>query len=619
MSAKNARWLFVITSLIIVALALGACGPAATPEPTKAPTTAPPTVAPTSPPAAQASPTPAPPAATPTPAALAAGRCGTLRILYWQAVTILNSHLAQGTKDFDGSRLVIEPLAAIPADGVPVPILAAEVPTAANGGIAKDFSSITWKLKQGVKWSDGTDFTADDVIFTYKYASDEKTAATTAGTFENIKTIEAPDKFTVKITWKEPNPNSYEAFVTGLGQILQKKQFEPFIGEKYKDGPNLNPIGTGPFKIREAKPNDVVTYDMNPLYRDFSKGKPCFREVIFKGGGDAPSAAKAVFQTGDIDYGWNLQVEASVLVPMASAADSKGTLVAATSPNLERLLINRTNPDPALGDKRGEPDQPHPFLADLNVRKALAMVIDTTEMAKQLYGPAGDGTCIVLNTPPNLVSKNITCSKADTAAFAAANSLLDAAGWTKGSDGIRHKVVGGKDVKMKIVYQTTVNALRQKEQAFVKDAWSKLGVDVELKSVQAGVFFSSDEANADTAAKFWTDVEMFTNGPESPDPTNYLKGWTCGEIKTKAAKWSGNNYERWCNKDYDALWTQLTKETDPAKRNDLAIKMNDLLINDVVIIPLVARKSVSGYSKALKGIAISGWDSEMWNIADWTK
>jgi peptide/nickel transport system substrate-binding protein len=626
----------MIASLIIVSLALGACGAPATP--TAAPTAAPvaasptpaapatqPTTAPAQPTTAAAQPTtpPAAPTATAAPAAKKAGDCGSLKILYWQAATILNTHLSQGTKDFDAGRLILEPLLAIDGTGTAVAVLAAEVPTVANNGVAKDFTSVTFKLKQGVKWSDGTDFTSDDVVFTYQYVADEKTAATTSQTVANIKTVEAPDKYTVKITWTEPNPNSYEAFTTGLGNIIQKKQFSPFIGVKSKDGPNLAPIGTGPFKVREMKPGDVVTYDMNPNYRDIDKGKPCFKDVTFKGGGDAASAAKAVFQTGETDYGWNLQVEASVLVPMSAAADSKGTLVAATSPNLERLLLNRTSVDPALGDKRGEPvdkgGKAHPFLSDLNVRKALAMVINTQVMAQQLYGPAGDGTCIILNTPAVLVSKNITCSKADDAAIAGANKLLDDAGWVKGGDGVRHKTVDGKDVKMHIVYQTTVNSLRQKEQAFVKDAWSKIGVETELKSVDAGVFFSSDEANPDTAAKFFTDVEMFTNGAESPDPTNYLRAWTCAEIKTKDAKWSGNNTERACNKAYDDLFTQLTKETDSAKRAALSIQLQDILVNDVVVIPLVARKNVSGYAKTLKGIAISGWDSEMWNIADWSR
>lgn len=611
---RGAKSLRLLIGLSLIALvAIGCAAPAA---PTSAP-------APTAAPAPATAAAPQPPAATAAPVAVA-GSCGTLRILYWQAVTILNPHLSTGTKDYDGARLIYEPLASWDPRGNLVPALAAEIPTAANGGIASDFSSVTWKLKQGVKWSDGSDFTADDVLFTYNYTNDPKTASVTKGDYANIAKLEAPDKYTVKITWKSPNPNSYESFTGGRGNILQKKQFEPFSGEKSRDGPNLKPIGTGPFVVREAKPNDVVTYDMNPNYRDFSKGKPCFKEVILKGGGDAASAAKAVFQTGEVDYAWNLQVEAAVLVPMANAADSKGILFGPPGPNLERLLLNRTNPDPALGDKRSEPvdqgGQPHPFLSDLNVRKALAMVINTKEMSAQLYGPAGDGTCIVLNSPANVVSKNITCSKADDAAFAAANKMLDDAGWTKGSDGIRHKTVGGKDVKMNIVYQTTVNALRQKEQAFVKDAWEKLGTKVELKSVDAGIFFSTDEANPDTAVKFFTDVEMFTNGSNTPDQTTYLKGWTCEEIKTKSAKWTGNNYERFCNKDYDALYAQLTKETDQAKRNEISIKMNDLLVNDVVVIPLVARKTPDGYSKALTNIDVNGaWDSTLWNIAEWGK
>ncbi|MCA1554926.1 MAG: ABC transporter substrate-binding protein, partial [Chloroflexi bacterium] len=217
------------------------------------------------------------------------------------------------------------------------------------------------------------------------------------------------------------------------------------------------------------------------------------------------------------------------------------------------------------------------------------------------------------------VSKNTTC-KAD---MDGANKLLDDAGWAKGSDGIRHKTVDGKDVKMKILYQTTVNALRQKEQAFVKDAWSKIGVDTELKSVNPGVFFSTDEANPDTAAKFYADVEMFTNGPDGPDTlANYLQSWTCEEANkmNKAGKWSGGDNERFCSKDYDALYTQLNKETDAAKRNALIIQMNDLLVNDVVIIPLVNRtQPTDGAAKTLKGVSPNPWDSVLWNVADWNK
>src|SRR5438132_4501700 len=97
------------------------------------------------------------PAASPAPSASATpvaqrGAGGELKILYWQAPTILNPHLATGTKDSDASRLVLEPLASYGPDAKPVAVLAAEIPTVANGGVSSDFTTVTWKLKTGVKW-----------------------------------------------------------------------------------------------------------------------------------------------------------------------------------------------------------------------------------------------------------------------------------------------------------------------------------------------------------------------------------------------------------------------------------------------------------------------------------
>ncbi len=100
------------------------------------------------------------------------GKGDTLNLLWWQAPTILNGHLSQGTKDFDASCVVLEPLAWFDKDGKIVPVLAAEVPSLDNGGVAKDGMSVTWKLKEGVKWSDGEDFTADDVKFTFEYVNE---------------------------------------------------------------------------------------------------------------------------------------------------------------------------------------------------------------------------------------------------------------------------------------------------------------------------------------------------------------------------------------------------------------------------------------------------------------
>jgi len=501
-------------------------------------------------------------------------------------------------------------LAALDQNGKPSARLAAEIPTYENGGIAKDNLSITWKLKPGVKWSDGTDFTADDVVFTWKFCADPATACTTASNFEPIKSVEAVDPTTAKITWKEANTNPLIAFVGFSGPVLQKKQFEPCIGAAAETCPANNaPIGTGPYMIKDFKPGDVAVYEKSPSYRDADK--VAFDGVEIKGGGDAVSAARAVLETGEVDYAWNLQVEPQVLDEIMKGG--KGTLVSAPGPNMERLLINFSNPDPALGDKRSEPDQPHPFLTDLKVRQALAMAIDRQLISDQSYGAAGKPTCSPVTAPADYVSSVTSCPQD----VEGAKKLLADAGWTD-SDGDGTLDKGG--IPLTVSYQTTINAVRQKTQAIVKSQWAAIGVNTQLRAIDAGVFFSSDVGNPDTGAKFYADIEMFTTGNDSPDPTNFLDGnYTCANIAQKSNQWKLNNYDRYCNKDYDAVIAELKKTTDEAKRKELIVKANDILVNDVVIIPLVARSTPSAMINGLKGPTGNQWDTELWNIAEWSK
>ena len=547
-------------------------------------------------------------------AQLTRGAGGDLKILYWQAVTILNAHQATGTKDADGSRLVLEPLASWDKNGKALANgLAAEIPTIENGGVAKDFTSVTWKLRQNVKWSDGTPFTADDVAFTYTYQCDEKTAASTFDYCTGVKSVVAKDPNTVVVTYEKAQPFYFQWGVGGSTLILQKAQYASCVGAAAANCPaDQKPIGTGPYKVNTFKAGDVVTYDMNTNFRD--PNKPYFKTVTFKGGGDAASAARAVFQTGDYDYGWNLQVEANVLKPMVQSS-STGNLVTVYGSSIERLMVNFANPDPALGDKRSEPDTKHPFFQDKAVRRALAMATDRGSMAEQLYGAglAGKATCNILTAPTEMDSKNTASMDVCKFDIAAANKTLDDAGWVKGSDGIRAK----NGVKLKILYQTTVNALRQKEQDIAKAGWEKAGFQVELRSEIADTFFTNTSPGG--ANHFFADIEMFTNSGD-PDPTSYLSAWTCAQVTAKANNWQLGNYSRYCNADYDKIIASLRTESDPAKRNQLAIQANDLLISDVVVIPLINRTfATSGVSKSLKGVDPSPWDSEMYNIADWSK
>jgi peptide/nickel transport system substrate-binding protein len=556
---------------------------------------------------------PAPGASGSGAAAFTRGQGGELKILYWQAPTILNSHQATGTKDYDAARLIMEPLASWGVDAKPIANgLAKEIPTLENNGVSKDFTTVTWKLADGLKWSDGSPVTADDVVFTSKYMADVDTADPNSNFMEGVKSVVATNPTTITVTYEAPTSSYYQFGVGGGNEILQKAQFEKCLGAKASECPeNLKPIGTGPYKLTEFKSGDVVTYAANSNFRD--PKKPFFKTVQFKGGGDAVSAARAVFQTGDIDYGWNLQVEAPVLQALIQGS-TKGDYLGKASSNIERVNINFANPDPALGDKRSEPDTKHPFFSDKNVRMALAMATDRATVGKQLYGEGltGVATCNQLMGNPIWESKNtanLSVCKYDPAA---ANKLLDDNGWVKGSDGVRAK--GG--VKLKILFATTVNSLRQATQDILKKNWEAVGFSVELRSIPGGVFFSNA---ADGANRFYYDVSMFTNGT-TPDITSYMAQWTTKQIAQKSNNWNQNNYHRYSNPAYDAIVDQMRKETDPTKISQLGIQANDLLVSDVVVIPLVNRFQVaSGKSKALQGTNLNPWDSEMWNIADWYK
>ena len=544
------------------------------------------------------------------------GTDGTLTILYWQAVSIMNPYLSTGTKDFHAASLVLEPLFNYDPDGKLVPTLAEDIPTVANGGISQDLTTITWKLKKDVVWSDGTPFTADDLVFTWQYCTDPATGCSQATSYDGVKNVEAVDPLTVKITFNKPTPFPYNPFGGNLAPILQKKQFEKCIGAAAQSCSDQNtmPIGTGPFKVKEFKANDVVTFEANDKFRE--PDKPHFAEVTFKGGGDAASAARAVLSTGEADYAWNLQVEPQILNDMLK--DGKGQLVNAFSGYVEAIRVNFTNPDPSLGDKRSEwtsdDPNPHPFLSDINVRKALSMAIDRKIISDQLYGAAGKPTCNMLSGPPAVVSKaNDGCLTQD---IDGANKLLDDNGWVKGSDGIRAK----DGVRLSILYQTSTNSVRQKTQALIKQWWSQIGVETELKNIDAAVFFGGDPSSPDILGKFYSDVEMYTNGPDNPDPQNYLVNWTCNNgdnIARSANKWLGNNTERWCSKDYDALFQKLTQTSDPDQRAQIAMQLDDMLAQNYVDLPLVFRGNVSAYANSLGGVKMNAWDTEEWNIKDW--
>lgn len=554
-------------------------------------------------------------AALTAPAAYAQrGADGQLNIIYWQAPSTMNPFLSGGTKEVEAASMVIEPLASYDNDGNIVPRLAAELPTIENGGVSSDLTTITWKLKPGVKWSDGSDFTAADAVFTWQYCTAPDGGCAQSSYFEGVANMEAVDPLTLKITFSEPKPFPYTALVGAESPIIQKKQFENCMGAKAPEctAQNFNPIGTGPFVVKEFRANDVISLEANPNYREADK--PRFQTVLFKGGGDAASAARSVLETGEFDYAWNLQIEPEVLERMEAAG--KGKLVSAFATSVERILMNFTNPDPALGpDKRSVfmPDgsNAHPILSDIRVRKALSMAIDRQLLNDIGYGKTGRPVCNVLPGPEQYASTaNDACLVQD---IEGAKKLLDEAGWVPGSDGVRVK--DGR--RLSLLYQTSTNSVRQSFQSLIKQWWAEIGVESELRNISASVFFGGDPASPDTFQKFYADVEMYTNNFSGVDPEAYMADWRCDAIPGPATQWQGSNINRYCNPEYDALSKQMATTAALADRAALAKKMNDTLMQDYVLLPLIHRSGTSAHSNTLAGVKMNDWDSELWNIADW--
>ena len=539
------------------------------------------------------------------------GSDGQVNVIYWQAPSTLNPYLSSGTKDVEASSLVLEPFAGFNETGVVIPRLVTEVPSLDNGGISEDLKTITWHITPGILWSDGTPLTAADAVFTYEYCTHPEGGCAQEARYEGIEMVEAVDDLTVKITYKEPRPNPFTAFTGATSPILQKAQFANCLGAAASSctDQNFMPIGTGPFQVTEFKTNDVIQMVANPNYRD--PAKPAFSNLTLKGGGDAAAAGRSVLETGEFDYAWNLQLAPDVLAGMEAAG--KGKLVVGFGTLVERIEMNMTDPSPELAEgERSTAKHAHPFLSDIRVRTALSKAIDREILVEIGYGQAGRPTCNLVPAPAMFASDNTDCLTQDVEG---AKALLDEAGWTDSDgDGIRDK--DGK--KLSVLYQTSTNAVRQDFQSIIKQWWNDIGVEVELKNIDGSVYFGGDAGSPDTFQKFYADVEMYANNFDGTDPEPYLAQYTCEKAPKPENQWQGENINRFCSEEYDALVVELGKTGDIEKRAELAKKMNDMLTKDsMVVVPLVDRGRVSAHSNTLGGVVLNTWDSERWNASDW--
>ncbi len=543
------------------------------------------------------------------------GEGGELKLIQWQAPSMLSPHVSTGEKDYLAAQPVIEPLMNYLPDGTLIPNLITEVPTVENGLLGEDLKSVTFKLLDGVVWSDGEPLTADDVIFTWQWVTNPENASVSAVVYGVIESMEAVDAQTVQVFFADPIAGWFEPFAgSAWGYVYPKHILDVEDGKAAHDAFLTKPIGTGPYIVESFTPNDQAIYVINEKYRH--PDKPFFERINLKGGGDAASAARAVLQTGDYDFAWNMQVEPDILAELEQGGKGFVQVVPVTS--VERIEIQhadwRTETDgqfAALGTV-------NPIMGDKAVRQALNLAIQRDVISSQLYAgePGEPPTSNILAGIPAMASPNTSWEfNLDEA-----KKILDEAGWTQSGD------VRSKDgVNLEITFVTSINPVRQKEQAIIKQSLDQLGFRTELKQVDAAVYFDGSAGNDQNINHFYNDLQMYTNNSTTPIPIAYMQGWYAGPDGSNIAQmendWNGQNYSRYQNPAYDELFDQVRLETDIARAAELFIQMNDMVIDDIAVIPIVNRATKQAISTTLvaENVAPSDFEYNYWNIANWNR
>lgn len=536
------------------------------------------------------------------------GAAGELRILWWQAPTVLNPHLNGDA----GAQFVLEPLLSYAPDSSIVPVLVEETPTVENGLLAKDFTSVTFRLLEGLLWSDGEPVTSRDIEFTWQWITEPGNASTSFNQWSTISNIELVDDRTATIHFEVGAVNWYDPFTNDLiGALLPAHVFgdDP---TNSNDAFQTAPIGTGPYVLESFTPNDQGVYVANENYRD--PNKPYFSRILVKGGGDAVAAGRAVLQTGDFDWAWNIQADPEVLSELENGSRF-GYLFQTTGVTREALYLNFSDPNTEVDGERSHKDQPHPILSDIAVREAIALGVHREIIAEQLYG---DASLVPSNNLSGIEFYNSPNTSWEYNPEKAAQVLEDA-GWILDGD-VRKK----DGVELKLSIMASVNTVRQKTQAILMQSLQNIGFSIEIPQVDSTVFFDSTPGNDQSLYKMYFDIGLWSSGPNTKVPVTWMGNWYSGADDANIAQssngWQGYNVQRWRNADYDAAYEALRVAATEDEAQQLLWELNDLTINDYAVIPLVLRPFYTAISNRLE-LRNQAFDNPFtgyfWNIENW--
>ncbi len=529
---------------------------------------------------------------------------GTITFALYQEPETLNPYIATQTASAEVQVFVVEGLLAYDDKGEFFPRLATEVPTPQNGGVSADGKTITYHLKEGLKWSDGQPVTCEDVKFTWQAIIDPKSGAVSTTGYRDIQSVECPSATTVVVSYK----TFYAPYLSRFSAIMPKHATgNP--GDMTRWAYNRKLVGTGPFVMLEWVSGDHITLIRNRYYRD--QTKPFLNGIIIR---ITPSREVGVqlIKTGEVDVVWDL-VESNVpeLRPISGVKVS-----AAPGPGAERLVLNLTDPAIDAVPPTDVAKYPHPILADSRVREAIELGINKKEMNdKLLSGLATLGTNEL----------HIGWAKCQTRVSeydpARAKQLLDQAGWKVGPDGIR-AAQGAKYAKdgarLRLKFQTTTgNKLREQAQQLLIDYMKQIGIEFFIENVPSPVLFGSWSSGAFRKHGHF-DVLMYTTNPDA-DPHSqvetYFASWS---MPTAANSGAGANYARWSNPVADENIKRGGFSPDLAARKKAYCAVMDEIVKDRPHIYLYGRSTLNAYRERLQGWVTNVWDNLGWNAQDWS-
>ena len=557
-------------AIAVLSLVLAACGQPAPGGGTSA--------APSATVAATASPTPG----------------GTAIVAIWQFPATLAAHYANQTVTTIVNNGVLEGLAATATDGSYYPVLATEVPTLANGGakVTADGKKldVTWKLKSGIKWSDGTPLTSADIKYTWEiWMKDPKVNNRTG--FSEIESIDLPNETTAVVHYK----SIYAPYVGNFFWLMPKNLLEK-EADISKTDYIRRPLGTGPFKVSEFKTDESITLEKNPNYRE--SGKPYLDKVIFK---SVPSSQVGLAQlkAGEVHAMWNLTEAQTPEVEKESSL----ALLVVQGPTVERIEMNT-----AVNQEDTDPNSVHPVLGDIAMRKALVWATPKQQLVdKLLFGKAKPGS--------SPVSQGWAAYKEPQEGYdpKKANDVLDKAGWVKGSDGIRSK----NGVRASLTYATTTgDQLRERVQEVLVDEWKAIGVEVKIQNQPSSVLLSGSCTGKDPRKLGTFDLLMYASTPEIDPHGTILPRYHSKQIPT-AADCSGQNYTRFKNPEADKAIEEAGSTIDLEKRKAAYAKVMKALNDAYVIIWMYDRARIDARVNAVQGWQPNTWGNFTWNVSDW--